>query len=83
VALLHAGTIKSLDTPLALKIRYGTPKVKVTQKEQPGQLVFELDRLGHNPDFLQLLQANQIQTIHSEEATLEDAFIQVTGERIQ
>lgn len=83
VALLHTGTIKSLDTPLALKIRYGTPKVKVTQKEQPGQLVFELDRLGHNPDFLQLLQANQIQTIHSEEATLEDAFIQVTGERIQ
>jgi fluoroquinolone transport system ATP-binding protein len=82
VALLHDGEIKNLDTPLALKLRYGSPKVKVTQKEQPGQLVFDLDRLGQNEAFLRLLQADQIQTIHSEEATLEDAFIKVTGERL-
>jgi fluoroquinolone transport system ATP-binding protein len=82
VAPLHEGEIKNLDTPLALKLRYGSPKVKVTQKEQPGQLVFDLVRLGQNEAFLRLLQADQIQTIHSEEATLEDAFIKVTGERL-
>jgi fluoroquinolone transport system ATP-binding protein len=38
-----------------------------------------LERLGDNRAFLDLLRRAPIQTIHSQEATLEDIFIRITG----
>ncbi len=35
--------------------------------------------LADNAEFLDLIRQNQIRTIHSQEATLENIFIQVTG----
>jgi fluoroquinolone transport system ATP-binding protein len=39
--------------------------------------------LGKNGRFLQILNSDTIQTIHTQEATLEDIFIEVTGHSLQ
>jgi fluoroquinolone transport system ATP-binding protein len=43
---------------------------------------FALDGLADDPQFLGLLRAGGIETIHTLETTLEDVFIQVTGRRL-
>lgn len=82
VALLDGGVIQALDRPATLKLRYGRPRVRITLRETMEEVVYDLDHLGENPGFQQILAANAIQTIHSEEATLEDVFIQITGKRL-
>jgi fluoroquinolone transport system ATP-binding protein len=82
VALLHHGKIIELDTPANLKLKYGERKVKVTLKDKSGFEQFELETLGKNEKFLPILYGGRIETIHSEEATLEEAFIKLTGDRL-
>ena len=82
VALLNKGRIQQMDTPANLKLQYGQRKVRVLAEGEAHERQFALDNLGSNQEFLTLLQHNQIRTIHSEEATLEDVFIEVTGERL-
>ena len=43
---------------------------------------FSLKDLGNNSGFLNLLKNHNIQTIHTLEATLEDVFIQATGQSL-
>ena len=47
------------------------------------QKEFSLEGLGENADFLALLRSGRVQTLHTQEATLEDVFIRVTGFRLQ
>ncbi|MGB3779638.1 MAG: ABC transporter ATP-binding protein [Tunicatimonas sp.] len=82
VALIINGEIKALDTPAALKLRYGQHRVRVQLTGQNDAQEFPLDQLGHNDAFLSLIHDNEVETIHSEEATLEDVFIQVTGQSL-
>lgn len=44
---------------------------------------FELDGLGDNPEFVRFLREHEVETIHSQEATLEDVFIESTGRQLQ
>lgn len=83
VALLHNGQIKALDTPANLKLQYGNKTVKVkTLNNERSEHLFPLQDIGRNPDFLNLISSNQIATIHSQEATLEEVFIKITGEQL-
>lgn len=82
VALIINGEIKALDRPEVLKLRYGQRKVKVQIDGERAAQVFDLDQLGSNEQFLTILKENRIKTIHSEEATLEDVFIKITGESL-
>lgn len=79
VALLHQGEIKALDSPHHLKQKFGEEKVKVITRNSPKELEFPLKNLANNQAFQEALQ-NEIVEIHSQEASLEDAFIQITGE---
>jgi len=38
-----------------------------------------MESLGQNSEFLELLRAGDLQTLHTQEATLEEVFIQLTG----
>ena len=81
VAFIVDGEIPLIDAPRALKLSHGTPRVRVEYKAD-GHLDaedFPLDGLGQNESFLSLLRAREVQTIHSQEASLADIFIQVTG----
>ena len=81
VAFINEGRIGLIDQPANLKLQYGQPTVKV-EFELQGELVwreFPLLALGENLDFSSVLKDAPILTIHSQEATLEEVFIQVTG----
>ena len=82
VALIIDGEIKAMDTPDVLKLRYGQRKVRVVVEGGHYPEEFSLQQLGKNQDFLTLLRDHEVKTIHSEEASLEDVFIQVTGESL-
>lgn len=81
VAFVVDGEIKVIASPAALKQQYPATHVTVTHSEH-NKIVeedFELQFLGENERFIQLLNQNQILAIHSEEKTLEDIFLELTG----
>ncbi len=83
VAFMVEGELKVMDTPRNLKLQHGTRVVEVDYgKDVPHSRVFPMDTLGSNPDFLELLQKEYVQSIHSKEARLDDLFIQLTGTRL-
>ncbi len=81
VAFIMDGTIKLIDTPRALKLKYGQRVVQIEYGMNGHRHCREypLEGLGNNTDFLGLLRQETIQTIHTQETTLEDIFIAVTG----
>lgn len=84
IAFVVGGRIPVIDAPKALKLAYGTPTVRVERRHE-GALEsreFELSGLGENAAFRDLLRSGDVETIHTDEATLEDVFIEVTGERL-
>lgn len=84
VAFVVEGEIRLTDTPQALRLRYGRPTVALTYHEQ-GQLQqaeWPLVGLSQNHQFQTLLANNAIQTLHTQEATLAEVFIQATGREL-
>ncbi len=84
VAFIVDGRIALIDSPRELKIRQGERKVRVEYRKNGGTETneFPLDGLGNDEGFLRLLRRERIETIHTEEATLEDVFIQATGRHL-
>lgn len=81
VAFIVDGAIQLIDAPRELKLRYGKRLVRV-EYGSSGQTTtgeFPLDGLENNPAFLDLLRREYIQTIHTQETTLENIFVDVTG----
>ena len=83
VALLSQGAIKALDQPENLKLLHGEKKVRVQFKDQSqGVKEFPMDGLGTNAEFLAAIAEHPLATIHSQEASLEEVFIKITGEQL-
>lgn len=83
VAFIVDGKIPLIDSPRELKLQNGRRMVRVEYgEERRREKEFALDGLGNNVGFLNLLQEEAIQTIHTEEATLEDVFIKITGRKL-
>jgi fluoroquinolone transport system ATP-binding protein len=81
VAFVVEGRIALIDSPRALKLAHGRRTVRV-EYQADGRLDrrdFPLAGLADDREFLALLRSAHVQTIHTQEATLEDIFIQVTG----
>jgi len=85
VAFLVEGEIRLVDSPRALKMGHGRRQVVVEHRVggQRAEERFELDGLGDNPEFVRFLREHEVETIHSQEATLEDVFIESTGRQLQ
>lgn len=85
VAFIVDGQISLIDSPNVLKLRYGRPDVRVEYSVNGGSEFkeFPLRGLADNAKFLTLLRERQVSTMHTQEATLETIFIQVTGRRLQ
>jgi fluoroquinolone transport system ATP-binding protein len=81
VAFIVNGEIKLIDSPRQLKLDRGNKVVRVEYQEQGAMesKEFEIEGIGSNQQFSELLKVKKIETIHTQEATLEDIFIQVTG----
>lgn len=87
VAFMTAGNISLIDAPSKLKKSYGKRNVKVEYLNGHDEIQFQefpLDQLGDNNEFSQLLKtAGRIETIHTQETTLENIFIEVTGQELK
>lgn len=85
IAFIVNGKIEIIDSPRNLKLKHGTNQVKITYYSNLKLLEenFDLKDLGDNQKFIKLLKENKIETIHSQEANLEDVFIQVTGRNLR
>lgn len=82
VAFLNQGRIVALDTPHELKQQYGSRTLKVGVYDDGGALEYKEITLDtpETPDRIrELFAQHKISTVHSEEATLEDIFIEITG----
>jgi fluoroquinolone transport system ATP-binding protein len=85
VAFLVDGGIRLVDAPRALKLRYGrrTLRVEYVAGDSLERTEFPLDGLADQPEFMDILRAASIQTMHTQETTLEDIFVQVTGRALK
>jgi ABC-2 type transport system ATP-binding protein len=82
VAFINQGRIVALDTPHALKQQYGKRALRIEIACDDGTLESREVILDHpgTPQLLEHLFATErVVTVHSEEATLEDIFIRMTG----
>lgn len=82
VAFMNQGQIVALDTPRNLKQKYGKRALKVQISTGSGELV-DREIILDTPETPQAVQKlfsqENVVTVHSEEATLEDIFINITG----
>ncbi len=82
VAFIEKGKIAALDTPHNLKQQYGKRMVKAQVSGRDGKLESReivLDTDATAADLQRLFNDEKVVTIHSEEASLEDIFIKITG----
>jgi fluoroquinolone transport system ATP-binding protein len=80
VSFIAGGILKVTDSPHNLKLLNGRRLVRVEfGDENIATLEFEMDGLGRNKDFLNLIGKERIISIHSQEAGLDDVFIRTTG----
>ena len=81
VAFMVNGEIRIIESPHDLKRAHGRRTILVeygidgrAEREE-----FPVEGLGENTAFLALLRGHTIHTLHTQEATLDDVFIRVTG----
>jgi ABC-2 type transport system ATP-binding protein len=82
VAFINQGKIVALDTPHKLKQHYGKRQLKVQVELVTGELEereIHLDEAQTGESLKSLFEHEKVITVHSEEASLEDIFIQLTG----
>ncbi|MHC4201240.1 MAG: ABC transporter ATP-binding protein [Planctomycetota bacterium] len=81
VAFINEGRIHALDTPERLKLKHGTRRVMVRRREGGGvrEEELELDAADAGEKLKSAVDTGDLMTIHTEEATLESIFIQMTG----
>lgn len=85
VAFVVDGEIKLIAAPRELKLRYGKRTVRVDYRANGclDSKEFALPELGANEAFLSLLRSGTVETIHTQEASLDDIFIDVTGRELR
>jgi ABC-2 type transport system ATP-binding protein len=81
IAFLSEGRIVALDTPDNLKLAHGQKQLKATLENGESQTIALHDE-GAGKQLEALVNAGQIRTLHSTEATLETVFIEIAGRRL-
>lgn len=82
VAFVNQGKIVALDTPARLKRQYGQRVIKMEIEKEDGEIDIReipLDENGAADTIKQIMETENVVTMHTEEATLEDIFIEITG----
>jgi len=82
VSFIVDGEIRLTEKPEVLKGEHGKHTVKVELQNEAAE-EFSVDGLGKNPKFLDFIKQDEILRIKTQEATLEEVFIKVTGKKLQ
>jgi len=81
ISFIAYGEIRLTEKPSVLKNTHGKHTVKV--ELQNGQAAeFPMKDLGNNPKFSEFISQNEILRINTQEATLEEVFIKITGTKL-
>jgi fluoroquinolone transport system ATP-binding protein len=85
VAFIVDGRIALIDSPRALKLRHGVRAVRVEYGHEGAvhRVEFPLEGLAGNQAFLDLLRRGDVQTMHTQETSLESIFIEATGRGLE
>ncbi len=84
VAFIVEGKIALVDNPGELKVRMGKRLVRVeyVAGKDVKTVEFPLENLGRNREFLDIIKNHEVRRINTEEPTLEEIFLKVTGRRL-
>jgi len=81
VAFIHDGKISALDTPENLRLQYANNTITCLLKDQ-GKVIVQQDQEGARR-IHDYMQSGKLLSIHSNEPTLGDIFVQITGGKLQ
>lgn len=84
VAFIVDGEIRLMDTPVNLQLRAGDRVVRYSWREATlREAETPLKALKDDRQFLALMEQGQLETLHTQEPSLDDLFIEVTGRRLE
>lgn len=85
VAFINEGKIVALDTPENLKLQLGKRALRIKTRTERGfeEETLPLDDRKTPQKTKELLENKDIATIHTQEATLEEVFIKLTGRKLE
>jgi len=85
VAFINEGLIEALDTAENLKLEYGQRSVRIRSRDGGAvkERVIALDDPDSSDRIRAAVAVEGLMTIHTEEATLEDIFIKLTGRGLE
>ncbi len=85
VAFINEGRIYAIDTPENLKLQHGQRSVKVRRRDGGGvaEESYALDDPAVGEQLRAAVQADGLMTIHTEESTLENIFVEMTGRTLE
>ncbi len=85
VAFINEGQLYAVDTPEALKLKHGKRSIRVRTRAGAGvtEQIVSLDESGAGEALRAAVGSPDLMTIHTEEATLEHIFIQMTGRGLE
>lgn len=85
VAFIVDGRIAEIGAPEELKRKYGKRELELVRREGQKELRerFPLDGLASNAAFLASLDRGTLVAMHSQECSLADVFVQVTGRELK
>nr|WP_249436084.1 ABC transporter ATP-binding protein [Paenibacillus sp. Marseille-Q4541] len=81
IAFIHEGVIKAMDTPQQLRLQHSDDSMTVTVKDE-GKMVLQQNEESAGR-IARWIQAGKLLSIHSNEPTLGDIFVQMTGRELQ
>jgi ABC-type multidrug transport system ATPase subunit len=81
VAFINQGSLLTIDTPENLKLEHGQRSVRIRTRDGDGvdEQVIALDEAGSGDLIRDAVSDTDLMTIHTEEATLEDIFVEYAG----
>ena len=85
VAFICDGTLHALDAPERLKLAHGRRRVRIRLGEPGGEVrevTVDLGSVDAGERLRDAVAAPDLLTIHTEEATLESVFVELTGRRL-
>jgi ABC-2 type transport system ATP-binding protein len=85
VAFINEGRIYAIDTPESLKLQHGQRSVKVRRRDGAGvqEETVSLDAPDVGEQLQAAVEAEGLMTIHTEESTLENIFVEMTGRTLE
>jgi ABC-2 type transport system ATP-binding protein len=85
VAFINEGKLYAVDTPENLKLKHGKRSVKVRLRAGDGvqERIVSLEDSGAGEELKAAVASPDLMTIHTEEASLEAIFIEMTGRGLE